>query len=81
MPDILRALPQISMEDRTLVTTGAVGSAVAAICCATPIVAIVLGMLGLAAWLWIADYVVIPLLLVCLALLGVGLYRQRLHQG
>lgn len=45
MPDILRALPQISMEDRTLITTGAVGSVLAAIRCATPILAIVLGCL------------------------------------
>jgi mercuric ion transport protein len=69
------------MDDRTLITTGAVGSVVAAVCCATPILAVVLGMLGLAAWLWVADYVVIPLLLVCLALLGLGLYRRRLRQG
>jgi mercuric ion transport protein len=63
--------------DRTLTATGGVGAAIAAICCATPLLAVVLGTLGLTAWLAKADHVVIPALLISLALVGVGLYRQR----
>ncbi len=64
--------------DRTLITTGTIGAAVAAICCATPLLAVVLGGLGLTAWLTNADYVLIPALLICLGLVGVGLYRRRI---
>lgn len=64
-------------RNRTLIATGAVGAVLAAICCATPLLALVLGGLGLTAWLAKADYVVIPVLLICLLLVGVGLYRRR----
>ena len=46
------------------------------ICCATPILAIVFGALGLTAWLLKADYVLIPGLLICLGLVALGLYRR-----
>ena len=65
------------MSDRTLITTGAIGGTLAAICCATPLLAIGLGALGLTAWLSKADYVLIPALLICLGLVGFGLYRRR----
>jgi mercuric ion transport protein len=65
------------MRDRTLITTGAVGAVVAAICCATPLLAVLLGAVGLTAWLAKADYVLIPALLLCLGLIAFGLYRKR----
>ena len=65
------------MSDRTLITTGAVGGTLAAICCATPILAVTLGAAGLTAWVAKADYVLVPALLICLALVGLGLYRRR----
>ena len=67
------------MNDRTLVTTGVVGAAVAAVCRFTPILAIVFGAVGLTAWLGKADYVLIPALILCLGVAGFGLYRKRLH--
>jgi mercuric ion transport protein len=66
------------MIDRSLITTGAIGAALTAICCATPILAAVLGGLGLSAWLAKADYVVVPLLLLGVALVGLGLYRRHI---
>ena len=65
------------MRDRALIATGAVGAVLAAICCATPLLAVVLGGLGLTAWLAKADYVLIPVLILCLALIAFGLYRRR----
>ncbi|MBI4273475.1 MAG: mercury resistance system transport protein MerF [Rhizobiales bacterium] len=65
------------MNDRALIGTGGVGATIAAICCVTPILAITFGALGLTAWLSIADYVVIPALIICLGLVGFGLYRRR----
>ncbi len=69
------------MRDRTLVTTGAIGAVLAAIRCATPLLVVVFGAVGLTAWLAKADYVLIPILMICLGLLAFGLYRRRLHHG
>jgi mercuric ion transport protein len=63
--------------DRALLATGTVGAIFAAICCATPLLTILLGALGLTAWLARADYVLIPALLICLGLIGAGLYLRR----
>ncbi|HVB18569.1 MAG TPA: mercury resistance system transport protein MerF [Stellaceae bacterium] len=65
------------MSDRSLIATGAIGAALAAICCATPLLAVVLGGVGLTAWLTSADYVVIPALLLGVALIGLGIYRRH----
>jgi mercuric ion transport protein len=50
------------MRDRTLIATGTIGAAFAAICCATPLLAFLLSAAGLTAWLAKADTVLIPLL-------------------
>lgn len=63
--------------DRTLMAAGTVGAVIAAICCATPLLVVLFGVFGLAAWISKADYVLIPALLLCLALVGFGLYRRR----
>jgi mercuric ion transport protein len=69
------------MNDKKLIWTGSVGAAIAAICCATPVLAVVLPLVGLGAWLAATDDVLIPLLLACLGLFGFGLYRSRCHAG
>jgi mercuric ion transport protein len=69
-----------AVRDRTLITTGVIAGALAAVCCATPLLAIVFGAVGLIAWLTNADYVLIPSLIICLGLIGVGLYRRRVRQ-
>ena len=68
------------MRDRTLLRTGVIGSLIAAVCC-TPVLAMVLGALGLAAWLAWTDYVVLPALIAFLALTGYAVYRMRLRRG
>jgi mercuric ion transport protein len=65
------------MTDRSLITTGAIGAALAAICCATPLLAVVLGGIGLTAWLAKADYVVMPVLFLGVALVGLGVYLRH----
>jgi mercuric ion transport protein len=77
MPAIRHDLRRTDVNHRALIATGGIGGSVAAICCATPILAIVFGALGLTAWLSKADYVLIPALLICLGLVGFGLYRSR----
>jgi mercuric ion transport protein len=68
-------------SNRSLIATGAIGALLAAICCATPLLAVLLGAIGLSTWLAKADYVLIPALLLSLALLGLGLYRRRLRRA
>jgi len=69
------------MRDHTLITTGVIGGVLAAVCCMTPLLVIVFGAVGLTAWLAKADYVLVPALILCLALVAFGLYRRRLHRG
>ncbi len=66
-------------RDRTLIATGAIGAALAAICCLTPLLAFLLSAIGLSAWLAKADYILIPVVILGIALLALGLYRRRLR--
>jgi mercuric ion transport protein len=68
---------RMSIKDRTLITIGALGALLAAICCATALLVVFLGVVGLTAWVANADYVLIPALTLCLALIALGLYRSR----
>ena len=65
------------MNDRSLIATGGIATILAAICCATPILAIILGGIGLTAWIAKADYVVLPVLFLGVVLVGFGLYRRQ----
>jgi mercuric ion transport protein len=65
------------MNDQTLVKTGIIGAVIAAVCCATPVLVILLGAVGLFALTGYLDYVLLPALAVCAGLIGYGLYRQR----
>lgn len=65
------------MKDATILRTGIVGSAIAAICCATPILVITLGGLGLSAWLGWLDYVLLPALAIFLGQTAFGFWRRQ----
>ena len=65
------------MTGRGLFGIGVVGSLLAAVCCATPLLAIVLGALGLSAWLGWSDYILMPARRVFLAITVYGLMRSR----
>lgn len=67
------------MNDRTLLHAGLAGGLVAALCCGTPLLAVALGAFGLSAWLAWADFVLLPLLALCLGLVAVALWRSRRH--
>ena len=62
------------MSDRKLLGFGLGGSALAAVCCFTPALALLLGAVGLSAWL---DYVLLPALILFLAITGYALVRRR----
>jgi mercuric ion transport protein len=65
------------MNDKKLLRTGIVGSAVTALCCVTPVLVIVFGALGLSAVVGWLDYLLFPLLAVFLGLTGYALHRRR----
>jgi mercuric ion transport protein len=65
------------MPNGTALKTGIIGSVVAAVCCFTPALALLLGAAGLAAWLAWLDYVLLPALVFFLGLTGYGLWRRQ----
>jgi mercuric ion transport protein len=65
------------MSDRKLLGVGLGGSAVAAVCCFTPALALLLGTVGLSAWLAWLDYVLLPALLLCLGITGYAVVGRR----
>ncbi|MGI9328769.1 MAG: mercury resistance system transport protein MerF [Pseudomonadales bacterium] len=64
------------MKDRLLLT-GIIGTIVAAICCFTPILVILLGTVGLSAAVGYLDFVLFPALVIFLAITGYVLWRRR----
>jgi len=65
------------MTDRKLLFTGAAGSVIAAICCFTPALVILLGAVGLLAWLAWLDYVLLPALVLSLGLTAFAAMRMQ----
>ena len=66
------------MNDSAVIKTGIVGAVIAAICCATPILVIALGAVGLSAVTGgYLDYVSLPLLALSIGLVGYGFYKKR----
>jgi mercuric ion transport protein len=60
-----------------LMRTGFVAVLLSLLCCVTPVVVIALGALGLAAYASKADYVLVPVFLAGIALIGFALVRRR----
>ncbi len=65
------------MENRKLMATGIVGFVVAALCCFTPILAALLGAVGLSAVLGYLDYVLAPAMVLFLGIVVYAAYRRR----
>jgi mercuric ion transport protein len=62
---------------KALLRVGVAGTLLAAICCATPALAVLFGALGLSAWLAWSDYIALPMLLVFLGISAYALIRRR----
>jgi len=71
------------MKKSTLLKTGIVGSAIAALCCFTPVLVILFGAVGLVAWVAYLDYVLMPALIffVGLAIYAAMRRRQESNHG
>lgn len=65
------------MTDRKLLKVGIIGTAVAALCCFTPVLVVLLGVVGfavLAGWL---DIVLLPALAIFMGITMYALWRKR----
>lgn len=65
------------MNDRSLLRTGVIGTVVAALCCFTPVLVILMGAVGLAAVVGYLDYVLFPALGFFVGLTVYALWRRR----
>ena len=64
------------MKDRNLIAAGVV-AVIAAVCCTAPLLVTAVGAVGLTSWLAKAGNVLIPALVLCIGLIGFGLYRKQ----
>lgn len=65
------------MNDRKLLWTGGIGTVVAAICCFTPVLVLLLGAVGLSAWLAWLDFVLLPSLVLFAAITAFAAVRMK----
>ena len=65
------------MKDRALIAMGAIGAGLAALCCLAPLLVVAFGTAALSALLAKAGYVLLPVLLVCVGLIGFRFYRHK----
>jgi len=66
------------MTDRHLVRLGIIGAAIAALCCFTPVLLILAGVVGLSAIVGYLDYVLLPALILFVCLTAYAVWRRTL---
>ncbi len=69
------------MNDRKLLRTGSLGAAIAAICCFTPALAVLLGFAGLAAFVGWLDYGLFPILFASMGVVAYAFYLRFGRKG
>ena len=68
------------MKDTTLVRTGIIGTVIAALCCFTPVLVVLLGGVGLSALAGYLDIVLLPALAFFVGLTLYAVYRRKRHE-
>lgn len=69
------------MNDRRLLRIGIVGTVIAALCCFTPLLVVLLGVVRLSAMLGWLDYVLFPALAFFIGLTIYAVYRRQKRQA
>lgn len=69
------------MKEKKIFQVGLIGSVIAAICCFTPVLVILFGVVGLSAFVYVLDAVLIPALVIFLGVAGYGVYLMRTKQA
>ncbi len=65
------------MTQRRLLFAGIVGAITAALCCFTPILVVLLSVVGLSAATGYVDYVLLPALAICIGIVIYALVRRK----
>jgi len=60
-----------------MLKVGIIGTVLAALCCFTPVLVILLGAIGLSAVIGALDFVLLPALAMFLALTGYALWKRQ----
>jgi len=69
------------MNDRKLLQTGFIGTAIATLCCFTPALVVLLGFAGLTAIVGWLDYGLFPMLFASMGLVAYALYLRSGNAG
>ena len=69
------------MNNNKLLRNGIVGSVIAALCCFTPALVIILGFVGLSAIIGGLDYILFPMLFASLGMISYALYLRSGNTG
>jgi mercuric ion transport protein len=64
-------------QNTKLIGTGAAGAMLSLLCCVTAVLAVLLGALGLTAFVGKLDYVLVPVFVASIALVIFALVRRR----
>jgi mercuric ion transport protein len=65
------------MQDRTLLRVGIVGTVIAALCCFTPVLVVLVGVIGLSALTGYLDLVLFPALVFFIGLTAYAVWRKQ----
>jgi mercuric ion transport protein len=65
------------VKNKSLLRTGVIGAVIAAVCCFTPVLVILLGAVGLSAALGWLDYILFPALVVFIAITIYAVVRRQ----
>jgi mercuric ion transport protein len=65
------------MSEKSLLRVGIIGSVVAALCCFTPVLVVLLAAVGVSAAIGWLDYVLLPALAAFLGLTVFALWKRR----
>ena len=65
------------MTDKGILTTGITGTVIAALCCFTPVLVVLFGVVGLSAVVGYLDYVLLPALAFFMLLTIYALWRRH----
>ncbi len=69
------------MNDKKLLRTGSIGATIAAICCFTPALVVLVGVAGLSAVVGWLDYGLFPILFASMGLIAYALYLRSGRKG
>jgi len=64
------------MNTAWLLKTGLIGSIIAVLCCFTPVLAVLLGAVGLGWFVGYLDDVLVPVMIIFLGLVGYAVWRN-----